>query len=645
MRASSWTTFDDGHPALQVFMYLFDPDGTAGIGLSYDNVAPIPAALQLWTWDPNQGWDQDYLPPGSLFFEADTTDGLVIGIDLVDVGLDSAVWLDAAVQVDLDHGVADEAPDDVFDDQAFGAVVLQQVPVVEIEAVTFDDTAGGNGDGRVDPSETIAVTLELVNAGYAPTGTNLTATASVGAASTASFVINTASTTFDGGSAVDAQVVASPDQDLELFVTPGSVAGDTLVLDVLVTDDDGNSWMLETPAQVLTLTQIYDDPDDFSAAFDVAEVYWYVDGQELVFLINSHSPHNADQEVDIYIDADLDGDTDHVYSTYDSYGYGGGVWFWNGSWTLMQSQTQFEYAYGSSHVLMGAPMPVLGNPTAIRAYACAWDSYSNNDTAPDDPSDWYDWAEIVLIADPEIEIEEVVFTEASGDGDDFIDPGEQWRAEFEVANVGTGNSAVTTGTLMAADPYLTVLNGSVNFGSVPMGGSAVGSPQALIEIDPGAPSSATLSAILRVTADGMVFDLDVTVPVGIQPGDTCADAPIVPGGMVLYGDTSYLTNDYDDPSGCGVYNANSIDAVFAFYLNAGQTFEAIFQYSSGGPDAILYISDDPAAPDVNCLAAVDTYSNELEMIDFTPYVAGLYYLVVDGRGPDMGWPFDVVFIL
>ncbi len=646
MRASSWTLFNDGNPDLQIFMYLFDPDGTAGIGLYYNNVDPVPDALQLWTWDAYQGWDQDFMPPGSLFFEADTTDGLVMGIDLMDVGLDSAVWLDAAVQVDLENSVSDEAPDDAFDDSDYGAVVLQHVPVVEIESVTFGDTAGGNGDGLIDPGETIAVTLDLVNSGFSPTGSNITATIAAGGASTANFAINTATTTYDGGAPIDAQVVASPDQDLELVVTPGSVAGDTLVLDVLVTDDDGNSWLLETPTQVLSLRQIYDDPDDFSAAFDIAEVYWYLDGQELVFLLNSHSQHDADQEVDLFIDTNLDGDSDHAYSTYDGYGYGGGVWIYNGGWNFVQSATQFEYAYGSSHLLIAAPMVLLGNPEVIRAYAISWNtSQSAYDTAPDDSGDWYDWAEIVLVSDPEIELVDVVYTEASGNGDDFIDPGEQWRAEFEITNVGYGDSSVTEGILVTHDPDVTVLNGNVSFGTVPVGGTSVGSPRAVIEIDPGASASDTLPMVLQVDADGMAFDLDVTVPVGIQPSDTCANAPIVPAGMILYGDSSYMTDDYDDPSSCGVFNANSLDGCFAVYLNAGQTFEAIFQYSSGGPDAILYISDDPYAPDANCLAAEDTFNNELEMIDFTPFAAGLYYFVFDGRGPDQGWPWDVVFIL
>ena len=646
LRMTSYTTFDETDPDFQALMYLFDLDVTVGIVLFFDNTNPVPDALQLWNWDPVSSWVQDLTPPASLFFNADTVDGFVMGIDLADVGLDGELALNTAVQVDVINGTSDEAPDDAFDNDAYALLMAQEIPLVDLVGTTFDDTAGGDGDGIIESGETLDVTLELLNDGFAATGANLTATIAAGATCTAPITVVTASAAFDFGAPVDMGATAEQDTPFEVVVLPSAVAGDIVALDVTVSDDDGNLWTFETAEMAVDLEQLYADADDFSEPFDIAEVYWYLDGTEVVVEINSHSVHAADQQVNVFIDTDLDGELDFALSSLDGSGsYTGGVWEYDavaGSFTYLTAPTTIEFNAGDDLMRVGTTLGVLGNPGFAAAYIVCWDAYvTAADTAPDDSTILEDRAVLAFVSEPMITLVDPSFAEMTGNGDEFIDPGEMWRVALEIENIGSLDAALATGTLTSADPNVLVVGGVVSFGAVPVGPAAPAMSEPILMIDALAPVSGSSTLDLQVDADGYLFDFEVAVSLGMQPADLAADAPEITASGLYTGDTTYFADDYDDPSACTTWAADSYDGVYAVTLAAGQTLAAILEYDLGGPDAAIYISDDPTVPDVNCLYGADNQYDEVEYMVFTPVSAGLYYIVVDGYYASEGGPFSL----
>ncbi len=133
-------------------------------------------------------------------------------------------------------------------------------------------------------------------------------------------------------------------------------------------------------------------------------------------------------------------------------------------------------------------------------------------------------------------------------------------------------------------------------------------------------------------------DDDVT----LQPSDDTNNAPVITQPGTYLGDTSSLSNTYADPSVCTGWAADGYDGVYRIPLNANQTLDLLIQYDQDLQDASIYISDDPASPDLNCLAGADIeYDNGLEILSYTAVNDGLYYLVVDGYYASMGEAFSL----
>ena len=116
---------------------------------------------------------------------------------------------------------------------------------------------------------------------------------------------------------------------------------------------------------------------------------------------------------------------------------------------------------------------------------------------------------------------------------------------------------------------------------------------------------------------------------------------MIPISGVLLGDTSTYADDYDDPSPCTGYQAAGRDAVYAVDLVVGQQILAVLEYAQGGPDAVLYLSDDPTNPDSACLEGADLGLGESESLTYTATTAGTHYVVVDGYS----WGFGHIYQL
>ncbi len=639
MRITSHTDFADTDPALMTDMYI--SDGNVSYTLTMDNVKPNPGPMQIWT--SADGWAAPLPNPASYCHSDDESDSIVMGIDLADldatfVGLDV---LYGHTSVDLWSGYVDDHPDS-SENVAFPLIFE---PNITVGGLTWDDTTGGDGDGIVEAGETGALGLELVNSGYDATGANVSATITLDAGSTAAAAINSDTSAYNGGAAMPMDTAAPPDTPFEVQVDVGATAGQTLIFDVAVTDDDGNSWNLTTPPLIVGMENLLSDPVDSPNAFDIAGLSYYTDGTDLDFFMTSYTDHNADLEVDVFLDIDMDGENDYLISTYDldsgSYATGGGIYEWIGSWSQVGQPTTLEWTASTNYVRYVVPRTALEGAVQFQCWAQSYDYYTGVDTAPDDTSDPANWGQAVIVNAPWILLDSYTWTESSGDGDGFVEAGETWDVALTVANQGTADSAATTGVLSSTEPNVTVDQANVDFGAITMGNTAAGDVAATVTIDGGAPDSASYVLDLEVTADAEVFNLAIPLGLGVVPSDTTANAPEVSAAGVYYGDTTGFVNDYSDPSNCTTYSATSVDVVYAINLAANQAFTAAIAYDAGGPDAVLYISDDAANPDTGCLAGADSNFDETETLNFTPTTAGLYYLIVDGYYTDDAGPYTL----
>ncbi len=642
MRTTSWQAFDDDDPGLMIDMYL--SNGEDIYTLTWDNVYPAPGALQMWS--STNGWAGALTNPDSLFYDEAGGGSLSIGLDLADIGFDNLCSLEGAAMVNL-YGAAgyDDIAPETAGDGTYSVFEFQEIAAARLAEVVFDDTTGGNGNGVADPGETIDVTVSLTNVGCIATGANLTGTLSLSASSSGTAVITADTATFGGGAALDVDAVAAADTAFQVEVDAGATPGQYLMFDLDVSDDDGNGWVMATPTLPVTMTPLLSDAADMATGYDIKDVYYASDGTDLTVMVTGYGAHNADGEVDVFLDTNLDMTADFVLSTYDMVTgtYVGGVFEWDadlGQWSQMAGLVTFEYEAGTGHVLWTFPLESLGDPALAYAYALSIAGY-DTDYAPDDPTVEADMGLLVVVDAPYIQLEDEAFTEQTGDGDAFPDPGEVWRAELTIRNIGTTAAAVASGVLVSPDPLINVVNGNVNFGAVAPGASAVGATQPILEIDAAAAESGVYTLVLTVDADGVLFDLDLQLSLGMQAADTTADAPVIDGPMTVLGTTAALADDYQDPSACTGYTASGRDGVYAVNLISGQELTLDLAYDEGGPDAVIYVAADATSPDLNCDDGADAAVDHTESMVFTAPADGLYYIVVDSYYTDEGGPFTL----
>jgi len=642
LRTTSWEAFDDGDASLMIDMYL--SDGTNIYTLTYDNVYPSPDSLQMWS--NTNGWGSPLTNPGSLFYDEAGGGSIILGIDLMDLGFDTLCALEGAAMVNL-YGAAgyDDIAPETAGDGTYSVFDFQEISAVEIVEVAFDDTTGGNGDGVADPDEVIDVTVSLTNVGCIGTGANLSGTLSLSALSTGVATIGTDTASFNGGAALDVDGVAAADAAFQITVDSGADPGQILAFDLDVSDDDGNAWGLATPSLPITMQTLLSDASDMPSGFDVKDVYTAAADGNLTVLVTGFGPHNADGEVDFFLDTDLDMVSDFVLSTYDTVSgtYVGGAYQWDvdlGQWSQLGTLGAFEFTAGTSHVSWTIPLAELGDPQLAYTYALSISGY-DYDYVPDDPSIEADMGLLVLADAPYIRLDDVTYSEQAGNGDAFPDPDEVWRAELTISNIVTQASAVTSGVLTSPDPLITINGGDVQFGALAPGESAVGATQPMLVIDPAADANGAYTLMLTVDADGTPFTAEFTLALGVQATDTTSDAPVIDAATTLIGDTSALVDDYQDPSACTTYSASGLDGVYAVNLISGQQLTADLAYEEGGPDAVIYISADAAEPDINCDGGADLNVDNTETLDFTAPADGLYYIIVDSYYTDEGGAFTL----
>ena len=639
LRSSSWTDFDLADPLLMVDMYL--SDGSTHYTLTYDNQIPNPGPLQLWS--SSNSWAEPLARPPSMCLSSDGADAIVMGVDLAELGLEAELALETWTGVDLYEGYLDEAPDGAFEYDIHALIVLQEVPELALAAVTVDDTVSGNGDGVIDPGETVDVTVELTNTGYTASGAGVTAVLTPSSTATAAAVVAVDTVTFNGGDPIERDTTAGGDTTFQVTVDAAAEAGQLLAFDLAVVDDGGNGWSLDFGPYAVAMEEVLNDPVDLAATFDPARVYAAVDGADLLMVVTSHTPHDADQSLYAFLDVDRDGAYDHAVSTVDedAGAFSGGTYaFVSGSWTQTGGPTEFEYEAGDSHALFRVPLVDLGSMVVAHLYLVCYDASGwYADQVPDDPEVTEDLGLLETSQAPYMVVLGSTLLEQEGNGDEFVDPDERWRLVIDLTNAGNVDAAAVSAALSSASADVVVTQDAADFGAVAVGETALSTPPFSVEVDAAAPANGRYSLDLTVDADGQLRVLSIPLVVGVQAADRAVDAPLLPESITLAGDTALLDDDYQDPAACTGFSASGYDGVYAVELTTGQELQLDLEYDSG-PDAVIYVSDDAEFPDDNCLAGADSENYEHEQLDFTAPADGTYYIVVDAFGGGFG-PFTL----
>ena len=352
VRGVSWQDYNDHDPAVSMDMYIFN--GATAIILAWDNVTPGP--LVMWTSD--DGYAAPMTNPDSFHYCGDESNSTVLSIELADIaGFGGLTTLSGAMGIDSAGGYPDICPDDGYFVE-FGLIYEADL------SITGTSVMDAGSDGAFDPGETIDVAVTMVNSGNNNTGANLTATLALGAGSTGSATLTTDTVTYNAGAEVEPDADAIPDGSFQLEVDAGAAVGDSLVLELTVTDDDGNSWDFDVTTLYVGAERLVSDPDDFDSAFDISDLFYWVEGGQVHALVNSHSAHDADQEVNVLLDTDLDGVADYRLSTLNDNGqqWGGLYSYSNEVWSHVGDLDAFDYDAGASYTHMAMDLTDLGSP-------------------------------------------------------------------------------------------------------------------------------------------------------------------------------------------------------------------------------------------------------------------------------------------
>ena len=648
-RLRGWEAFDCHKNSLALNVLL--RAGLVEYSLTWDNVQPNPGPLQFWS--SANAWQQPYDLPESMHFCPDLEDSFVIGIDPTDHLLPvepTDFYARAAVNFWGDGGYSDAAPDD----GSWPPISLAFDPHVTPGTFSFAET---DGDGVVEAGETVLIQLSLLNEGLDATGTQLTAVANLAAASSAPATLNVDSVVYGGGAALAGGGEASSDEPFQVAVGGEALPGHRLELALLVTDDAGHQWELAAPAIVvgypaeIPLTTLLADADDTGDALDIAAVRYSVTAGEMVFLIDTHGPHTAEAEVDLFLDVDLDGGDDYRLSTLDpDTGAMTGRLFEarENDWAAVGYPATFNYSSGNETLAMGVPLSRIGDPPYTRIHA---QSYT---TAFDQAPDAYAWAPnrpvACAVESPLLGLGAYSMSDAVGDGDVHLEPGEEWTLEVQATNYGMVAAEDVAGTLLGVGGGITLLASLLEFGEIPPGEAAWAIDPIRFRVDEGTPPATQyLPELWAIAAGYPMGDVSVADPVaigvGVLPGDSVATAPAIEGTInLLYGDSRLFTDTYSDPSMCTGWPANGNDAVYGLLMTTGMQLIASAIYQTYPPDASIYISDDEAHPDLSCLAGSDVlFGNSQEVLNFAAPADGLYYLVVDAYETG-GGPFELSLI-
>ena len=161
-------------------------------------------------------------------------------IDSDDDAVDDDTGDDDSASSDDDTGDDDDAGDD---DTAV------QVAHIVLESTTLDDTIGGDGDGLMEAGEGITMTVVVRNDGGQSTTSTIIGDYSLDATqSTAAAQLLTKAVSYNDGQPIEPGETADHDPAFSFGVSDDAESGQVLIFDVVVADDSGRTWELQTEA-------------------------------------------------------------------------------------------------------------------------------------------------------------------------------------------------------------------------------------------------------------------------------------------------------------------------------------------------------------------------------------------------------------
>jgi len=140
-----------------------------------------------------------------------------------------------------------------------------------------------------------------------------------------------------------------------------------------------------------------------------------------------------------------------------------------------------------------------------------------------------------------LDVSAVTLSEVSGNGDGIANPGETWDVQLQLHNPGISSVTAAVATLMAPMPYVTVLDATASYGTVPAGGAAWGTFRVRVEAD--GPGGVTADLRLTATGSGQTWISLVHLPIQGPRGTVTAMTFGGPGGGIDPGENGTLSFD------------------------------------------------------------------------------------------------------
>ena len=217
--------------------------------------------------DELHDWDHDGVPdsedcapqdpyahPGAVEDCVDSIDNdCDTGVDCHDDDCSHHPDCDSDVDPDDDTGDDDVVADDdsaVGDDDDTGDDdTAQSVALIVLDSTALDDTIGGDGDGVMEAGEALTLHVLVRNDGDQSTTGPITGALSLDTgASTAAAGVLSSSTAYNDGQPIAPGEIVDHDPAYSFSVAEEAEAGQVLVFIVVVADDAGRVWDLQTEA-------------------------------------------------------------------------------------------------------------------------------------------------------------------------------------------------------------------------------------------------------------------------------------------------------------------------------------------------------------------------------------------------------------
>ena len=242
------------------------------------------------------------------------------------------------------------------------------------------------GDAWIVPGVDLDLHAEVLNAGLAASGAEITGTLTFAPDGEAGGLLGQDTTTFHDGGALAAGEIGVTDTPFGFSVHDGAETGDVVELELTYTDEVSSSDAFRAVSLLVGGTRVGEDPLDHDGSFDLADLQVaLVDGQWAV-LLTSHGVHDGLQWVSVMVDLDGGGAPDYIVSTHNYLEdtFEGVVY--DAQYVPIGTPACYRFEPGTNHTLMCLSIPVSEFPDVLYLQATSQDPFSlfsGRDCLPD----------------------------------------------------------------------------------------------------------------------------------------------------------------------------------------------------------------------------------------------------------------------